>query len=69
MEIQPRYYKKRRQLHEKRRFQEGITESGGLVIDASYYGVTNIMDAMNLFERLIDWTPESWERELVNRDL
>ena len=48
-------------------YTEGITESGGLIIDASRYGASNIAEAVKVFERFVDWTPESWKQEWENR--
>lgn len=38
--------------HAQRTYNVGKTETGGLMLDASEYGVTNIYEAVKLFERL-----------------
>ena len=66
--IIPRYYVEKKELEKnKKSYKEGITPSGGLIVDASKYGVTNILEAVKLFEELIYWTPETYEEELEKR--
>lgn len=40
------------ELHKKKTYTEGKTELGGMILDASKYGVTNIYEATKLFEKL-----------------
>lgn len=40
----------RKKRKEKRMYQEGFTESGGVILDASRYGVSNIYEAVQLFK-------------------
>lgn len=37
----------------KKCFQEGFTANGGLVLDASKFGVSNIFEAVQLFEKIV----------------
>jgi len=68
-EMQPKYLNEMtvdsNKIHS---YTEGITTSGGLIIDASNYGATNIAEAMKVFEKHIYWTPEIWAKELENRN-
>lgn len=67
-EIKPRFLKDKPSNSEKvKSFKEGISESGGLIIDASKYGVVNIEEAVKLFERFVYWTPEIWNKEMEYR--
>lgn len=64
----PKYYRKRPDSDVKKKYyKEGIGMEGELVLDASKYGVTNIVEAVKLFEELIYWTPETYEEELEKR--
>lgn len=40
------------ELHKKKTYTEGKTELGGMILDASKYGVTNVYEATKLFEKL-----------------
>lgn len=61
--ITPKYYKKKDGPVEKiKSYKEGISSEGELVLDALRYGVTNIAEAVKLFERFIYWTPENWDK-------
>ena len=42
------------ELHKKKTYTEGKTELGGMILDASKYGVTNVYEATKLFEKLTD---------------
>jgi len=69
-QMQPKYLKEKSDNPQKvKSYTEGITESGGLIIDASKYGVTNIEEAMKVFEKFLYWTPQLWVQELENRNL
>lgn len=66
--IVPRYcVKKDVAEKEKKSYREGFNSNGSLIVDASKYGVTNIVEAVKLFEELIYWTPETYEQELEKR--
>lgn len=58
---------KKKDIVPNKLYKEGPDGSGSLIIDASAYGVTNIVEAIELFERFLYWTPESWEDELRRR--
>lgn len=64
--MQPKYYERANEKSFKKQ-KEGAMEDGGLRIDASKYGVTNIAEAMESFSRFIYWTPDSWQEELEKR--
>lgn len=64
----PKYYNKKTIENKKKSYQVGISPAGGLILDASYYGVSNIAEAVKLFERFVYWTPESWEEECIMAD-
>lgn len=66
--MQPRYFEKEKEETIEKSYKEGPTEGGGLALDASKYGVTNIAEAMELFVRFVHWTPESWQKELKERE-
>lgn len=46
---------------------EGPENSDGLILDASVYGVTSIVEALEVFKRFLYWTEESWKEELDRR--
>lgn len=64
----PKYYRKSTEAAVKKRsYQEGIDAEGQLVLDASRYGVADIVEAVDLFAEMIDWTPENWKKKLETR--
>ena len=66
--IVPRYYvKKEFSENFEKSYKEGINPDGSLIVDASKYGVTNILEAVKLFEELVYWKPETYEQELEKR--
>lgn len=65
--IPRKYVEKKPQDEIVRSYKEGPTPTGGLIIDASKYGVTNIAEAVKLFSELVYWTPETYEKELEKR--
>lgn len=58
---------KRKDTAPDKSYKEGPLEGGGVILDASVYGVTNIAEAVILFEHFLDCTPEGWEDELRRR--